>query len=214
LNASTLAELLSRYELTIPADRLELLAAYHAQRSIWNRRMNLTRHDDLEAFVTRDVLDSWQLSKCLAAGERVLDIGTGGGVPGIVVFILRPDLQMSLCESVGKKAEAVKAMAQEIGLSLPVFSQRVEQVLIDHQFDTLIARAVGSLSTVLKWLQPHWTAFGRLLLIKGPKWIDERGEARHRGILQALELRRLLQYTPPGHQGESVVLAVFPKGSA
>jgi 16S rRNA G527 N7-methylase RsmG len=65
---------------------------YRRQLWAWNERLNLTRHTTLEKFVSRDVVDSHQLSNLLQRGERVLDVGTGGGVPGVVLAILRPDL--------------------------------------------------------------------------------------------------------------------------
>jgi 16S rRNA (guanine527-N7)-methyltransferase len=87
---------------------------------------------------------------------------------------------------------------------------RSESLLADRRFDTAVARAVGPLWKILKSLQPHWDRLGRLLLIKGPKWTEERGEARHRGYLATLELRRLAAYPTPGHYGENVILTIYP----
>ncbi len=136
--------------------------------------MNLTRHTTLEKFVGRDVVDSHELGKLLEQGERVLDVGTGGGVPGVVLAILRPDLSVSLCESTQKKARAVEAIVAELGLRVPVFPSRAEEVLEISTFNTLVARALASLSKILTWLRPHWDAFDRLLVIKGPAWVEER----------------------------------------
>jgi 16S rRNA (guanine527-N7)-methyltransferase len=209
-NDVDLASELHRHGLSLPADQLAVLDRYRQLLWSWNERLNLTRHVTLESFVTRDVLDSLQLAPLLRPGERILDVGTGGGVPGIILAIVRPDLEVSLCESVGKKAAAVAAMVQELALPVRVYDGRVQDVLATTNFDTLIARAVGPLWKVLKWLKPHWGRFGRLLLFKGPKWVEERGEARHRGYLGTLELRRLASYPTPGHYGESVILAIAP----
>jgi 16S rRNA (guanine527-N7)-methyltransferase len=191
--------------------QVEQLAAYHQTLVTWNQRLNLTRHADLETFVIRDLWDTWQLAQHLATGERVLDVGTGGGVPGIPLAILRPDLQVSLCESVGKKAEAVAEIVAELRLPVTVYGARAEDLLPVHPFGTLVARAVGPMWKILKWVQPHWEHFERLVLIKGPKWPEERGEARHRGYLHGLALRRLASYATPGHYGESVVLTIYPR---
>ena len=121
--------------------------------------MNLTRHTTLEKFVGRDVVDSYELSQLLEHGERVLDVGTGGGVPGVVLAILRPDLSVSLCESTQKKARAVEAMVGELGLHVPVFPNRAEEVLEITTFDTLVARGLAPLTKVLTWLE---AALGRL----------------------------------------------------
>jgi 16S rRNA (guanine527-N7)-methyltransferase len=208
-----LTAVLARYGIHLPDDQLRQLDRYRQLLWQWNERLNLTRHLDVESFAARDVLDSWQLAQLLQRGERVLDIGTGGGVPGVMVGILRPDVQMVLCESVGKKAAAVQSIVEQLGLPITVYSGRAEKLLANQAFDTAMARAVGPLWKVLKGLQPHWGKLGRLLLVKGPKWTAERGEARHRGYLTELQLRRLASYCTPGHYGESVILSVYPRAA-
>ena len=76
---------------------------------------------------------------------------------------------------------------------------RTEKILRDERFDATIARAVGPLAKLLTWLQPHWLSAGRLLAIKGPKWSEERGEARHLGLLHGLELRKAAEYPCSGN---------------
>jgi len=175
----------------------------------WNERMNLTRHTTLEKFVTRDVVDSLQLAELLDKGERVLDVGTGGGVPGVVLAIVRPDLKVSLSESTQKKAHAVEEMVAELGLPVRVYACRAEDVLEMSTFDTLVARALAPLAKVLIWLKPHWESFDRLLMIKGPSWTDERSEARHVNLLKHLELRKAATYQTPRTGAESVILQIW-----
>src|SRR4051812_10586391 len=109
------AKLLAR-QIAVSDEQAEMLDQYRRLLWSWNERMNLTRHTTLEKFVDRDIVDSYELSKLLEHGERVLDVGTGGGVPGLVVAILRPDLSLSVCESTQKKARAVEAIVTEMGM--------------------------------------------------------------------------------------------------
>ena len=204
----SLAEALADAGIELPAGQIERLDAYRELLWAWNERMNLTRHTTLQKFATRDVADSLELAKLLDRGERVLDVGSGGGVPGIVIAIVRPDLRVSLCESVKKKAAALAEMVEQLGLETPVYPSRVEDLLEATTFDTLVARAVAPMRKMLWWLQDRWGTFDRLLLIKGRSWVDERGEARHHGLLKDLELRRAAEYVTPRTDAVSVILSV------
>jgi len=204
----TLTAALARYALELPEPQVALLDRYCRQLWDWNTKLNLTRHTDYDKFVSRDLVDSLEISRLLEPGQSVLDVGTGGGVPGIVLAILRPDLRISLCESVTKKAHAVEAIIRELGLDVPMYNERAEKVVSQVRFDVLVARAVGPLWKICRWLQSHWGEFGCLLAVKGPRWVEERGEARHRGLLHAVELRKAASYPMPGTNSESVILSL------
>ena len=204
-----LGQMLKGVGIEPTGEQVELLDRYRRLLWSWNERMNLTRHTTLEKFVGRDVVDSFQLGKLLKPGERVLDVGTGGGVPGAILAILRPDLSVSLCESTQKKARAIEAIVAELGLNVPVYATRAEEVLEIHTYDTLVARALASLPKVLTWLRPHWDAFDQLLLTKGPNWVEERNAARHAGLLRGWELRKAATYQTPRTGAESVILKIW-----
>jgi 16S rRNA (guanine527-N7)-methyltransferase len=211
-NFTTLAEALSAYNIELLPEQIEQLDRYRQTLWRWNERLNLTRHTTLDKFVGRDVVDSVQLAKLIPQGRRVLDVGAGGGVPGLIMAIARPDLRMTLAESTQKKARVLQSMVDELGLAVEVFAVRAEELLELRTYDTLVARAVAPLWKLLTWLAPHWNAFHELLAIKGKSWVDERGEARHRGLLKNLELRKAAAYPMPGDPpGESVVLRLHPR---
>jgi 16S rRNA (guanine527-N7)-methyltransferase len=207
----TLRDALARHHIELPDDQIELLDRYCRALWSWNEKLNLTRHTDYDKFVTRDVVDSLALEPFLDAGDRVLDVGTGGGVPGIVLAIVRPDLEVALCDSVAKKAKAVEAIVGEVGLKTTVFHAPVTELLETEHFQTLVARAVAPLTKLLSWLAPRWDSFDRVLIIKGPAWVEERKQAREAGVLKHLELRKLAAYPLPGTESESVVLSIRPR---
>lgn len=211
-NFATLAEALAAYNMEFSPEQIEQIDRYREALWRWNEQLNLTRHTSLDKFVGRDVVDSVELSKLIPQGRRVLDVGAGGGVPGIIMAIARPDLRMTLAESTQKKARVLQSMVDELGLPVEVFAVRAEELLELRTYDALVARAVAPLWKLLTWLAPHWEAFHELLAIKGKSWVDERAEARHRGLLKKLQLRKTASYPMPGDPpGESVILRLRPR---
>lgn len=190
----------------------EKMEAYVQLMWQWNEQLNLTRHDTWEKFVGRDLRDCLQLEKLIRSGEDVLDLGSGNGIPGIPLAIMRPDVNVSLAESVGKRAKVLDEMVADLNLPIAVYEARGEDILDDFRFTTLVNRAVGSIRKLCTWIEPHWGSIDRMLTIKGPKWVDERGEARHYGILNNLELRVVASYPLGEGESEGVILQIWPKG--
>lgn len=210
--ADDLAAAMAEHGIELPDEQVAQLERYCGLLWDWNSRLNLTRHTDYRKFVARDLVDSLAFAEFLEAGERILDVGTGGGVPGVVLAIVRPDLDVSLAESVAKRARAVADIVERLGLRVPVHATRAEDLLGRWRCNTLVVRAVAGLPKLLGWLRPHWDSFDRLLVVKGPAWVEERGEARHAGLLRNMALRKLKSYPLPGSDSESVLLQLCPKG--
>jgi 16S rRNA (guanine527-N7)-methyltransferase len=215
--AGAIAAEAARIGITVPPGAAERLASYAASLWAWNERLNLTRHTDVGRFVSRDIGDSAALLDHLAHGERVLDVGTGGGVPGVILAILRPDLRVELSDSVAKKARAVAEIVREAGLSLPVHAAAAQELVASRpagaaRFDTLVARAVAPLSKLLGWFEPRAEAFGRLLVIKGPRWEEELAEARVKRLGKKVSIRRISSWPLMGTDNESVLLEIRAAG--
>ncbi|NDC63807.1 MAG: 16S rRNA (guanine(527)-N(7))-methyltransferase RsmG, partial [Planctomycetia bacterium] len=157
----------ARLGLAVPRESLPAVAAYASSLWSWNERLNLTRHTDVERFVSRDVADAAAIAPHLAHDERLLDVGTGGGVPGILLAILRPDLHVELAESVGKRARAVREILREIALEgrapIAVHEGAAQAVVAasGRRFDTLVVRAVAPLEKLLGWFEPLCDRYGR-----------------------------------------------------
>ncbi|HUY91405.1 MAG TPA: 16S rRNA (guanine(527)-N(7))-methyltransferase RsmG [Pirellulales bacterium] len=209
--AESLPAVLQQHQIDLPAEQISLLESYCRLLWAWNEKINLTRHTDYEKFVSRDVVDTLAIARHLGPSERVLDIGSGGGVPGIVLAIVRPDLSVTLSESVAKKARVLSEIVRDLGVKVAAEHCRAEDVLASRSFDSLVARAVAPLPKLLGWLAPHWGAFDRLLAVKGPSWVEERHEARELGLMKQLQLRKLETWPLPGTDSESVLLEIRPK---
>lgn len=204
--SQSLQDAAERVGIELPGSCWAGLEAYCAALWEWNTKINLTRHTDYDLFARRDLLDTVKLSLHVEQGHEVLDIGTGGGVPGVVLAIIRPDLQISVCDGVAKKANVVRDIVQQLDLPVTVYASRAQPILEDMRYHTLVTRAAGSICQLMTWVADSWLSFDTLLAIKGPRWVEERKEARHRSLLNGIELRRVEGYKMPGTKSESVIL--------
>ncbi|APR82718.1 rRNA small subunit 7-methylguanosine (m7G) methyltransferase GidB [Minicystis rosea] len=163
------------------------LASFLALLLAMNEQMNLTAITTPEAAWSRHALDALSLVPHLAAlpaGARVLDVGSGGGVPGLPIAIARPDLQVTLLDATEKKIAFLSAAAAALGLAnVKTVCGRAEAIDDGPRFDAVTARAVAKIATLLAWTAPFCKPGGRLLFIKGERAESELNEAKN-------ELRR------------------------
>lgn len=132
----------------------------------WNSRINVISRKDMDSFYLHHVLHALALAieAPFANGDRVLDVGTGGGFPGIPLAILFPEVQFTLCDSIGKKIKVVEAVAQALGLDnvTPVWS-RAEQ--LPDTYDYIVSRAVTELKNFMPFVKGRWSK--SILYLKG-----------------------------------------------
>jgi 16S rRNA (guanine527-N7)-methyltransferase len=162
-----LAEGIARLGLGLDPSRQERLLAYLALLARWNRVYNLTAVRDPAAMVPKHLLDSLAVLPHVR-GPRLVDVGTGGGLPGIPLALARPELQVVLLDSNAKKVRFVTHALLELGLTnAEAVHARVEVYRPAAGFDTVIARAYSSLSAYVEAAAPLCAAGGRLLAMKG-----------------------------------------------
>ena len=153
--------------LDVGADSVEQLAAFIGLLGKWNRVYNLTAVRDPHAAVTRHILDSLAVLPFLTHG-RLLDVGTGAGLPGLPIAIARPGLSVTLLDVSGKKLRFVRQAVVELGLgNVEVVQMRVQEYQPAHAFDMVISRALASLYEVHRDSARLLRPGGRLLFMKG-----------------------------------------------
>jgi 16S rRNA (guanine527-N7)-methyltransferase len=139
----------------------------------WGERMNLTAIHDRAQQVTKHVLDSLSVLPWLQ-GSRIADVGSGAGFPGIPLAIVAPELHFALIESTGKKCRFLEHVRDALGLANVVVVQaRAEACKPDTRFDTVVARAVGPISDLVRNAGGLLAGDGRLLAMKGRYPRDE-----------------------------------------
>lgn len=164
---ATLADGLRDLELIVDSGTLQLLVDYVELLAKWNSTYNLTaiRHPD--EMLSRHLLDSLAVSPYLL-GNSLLDIGTGAGLPGLPLALYRPDLDVVLLESRGKKARFVQQAILVLGLNnVTIVNDRVENYQPAEKFDTLISRAFAPVAQMLYLAGHHCRSGGRILAMKG-----------------------------------------------
>ena len=167
-DASGIAAGLEALGIEAPAGAAESLRAYLALLAEWNRAYNLTAVRDPGEMVRRHILDSAAALPFLH-GTRMLDAGSGAGLPGLVLSILAPRTRWVLAESTGKKARFLAHAVRTLGLGgrVEVHAGRVEDYPAEAGFDTVTARALADLPQLAKWSAPLLAPGGRIVALKG-----------------------------------------------
>ena len=153
--------------LDIDEAQLAKLVAHLDLLDDWNTRMNLTAIRDRPAQLTKHLLDSLTVLPYLQ-GERIADVGSGAGFPGIPLAIVEPHRHFSLIESTGKKCRFLEHVRDALELkNVEVVQSRAESYKPEVRFDTVLARAVGPVADLVKVAGPLVVGGGRLLAMKG-----------------------------------------------
>ncbi|OBG20417.1 16S rRNA (guanine(527)-N(7))-methyltransferase RsmG [Mycobacterium sp. 852002-51057_SCH5723018] len=135
----------------------------------------------------RHLLNSAVVGELLEPGERVIDIGSGAGLPGIPLAIARPDLEVVLLEPLLRRSEFLNEAVAELGLAVEVVRGRAEEPDVRRRFgdrDAAVSRAVAALDKLTKWSMPLLRRGGRMVAIKGERAPDE--VEAHRRVMEAL----------------------------
>jgi len=188
----------------------------------WNARVNLTRLLEGEEFWVSQILDSlWPLQPELQTAStprRCIDVGTGGGFPGLAVAIALPGASLTLVDSVGRKTAAVLAMADAVGLKdrVQVRTERVELTGRDPycrgSFDLAMARAVAAAPVVAEYLVPLLNPDGEALLYRG-RWGSDDQQALEQALtpLKA-QISSQNERELPADKGTRHLLRLRPSG--
>lgn len=156
-----------RLGLPLPDGAVPRLAAYLALLERWNRAYNLTAVRDPDAMVVRHLLDSLSILSWIE-GPRVLDVGSGAGLPGIPLAIARPEATFCLLDSNGKRTRFLNQAVAELKLqNVQVVRSRVEDYQPDSLFNSIVSRAFATLAELLANAGRLCAPDGRLLAMKG-----------------------------------------------
>ena len=192
---------LERYGICLDERQTEMLLSYYELLSEKNKVMNLTRIEGLEDTVKKHFADSLILERFVDINPkwRVLDLGSGAGLPGIPLAIRFPDLEVLSLDSVGKKLAFQKETAEQIGITrFHILHARAEDAArkknLRESFDLVTARAVANLSTLAEYTLPFVRQGGYAAAYKGPDIEEELSAAGHAISLLGGKAEKVISY--------------------
>lgn len=168
--------------LTVSRETMERLEAYASLLEKWNPRINLVSRATIAELWTRHIVDSAQIFELGPdKAQHWVDIGSGGGFPGLVIAIiakeLRPEMKITLVESDQRKCAFLRTVSRETGCKVEVHAKRIEEIET-LKADVLSARALADLSLLLDFATLHLASDGICLFPKGVTWEKEVENAR------------------------------------
>lgn len=170
---------------TVFGDRLELAVRYAEALAGSGVERGLIGPREVDRIWDRHILNSVAVAELIEPDARVIDIGSGAGLPGIPIAIARPDLHVALVEPMLRRTEFLIEAADELGLTVEVVRGRAEEPAVRTRVagaDVVVSRAVASLDKLTRWSFPLLRLGGRMLALKGERAEDEVAEGR-RGMV-------------------------------
>lgn len=208
--------------LDLTEDQQQKLLQYAALLTEWNSKVNLISRKDEENVLSRHILHSLALAMPevtdseLPENGNVLDIGTGGGLPGIPLAIVRPDVQFKLVDSIQKKITALSDIIQKLGLTnAQALTGRAEEMrkrkLLKPNFETVVSRAVAPLDELVGWVKNLVLPGAFLYSLKGGDLTDEMGRTRKMSIVAGVSSWpiELKEYDEFADEGKQIVKVTF-----
>ena len=187
--------------LDLTEQQSDQLIRSHALLVKWNKTFNLTAVRSPEKMISRHLIDSLSILPHITV-ERLIDVGSGPGLPGIPLAICRPDLPVTLLDSNIKKSRFQFQAKAELGLAnVEVVHERVEKFTPEVAFDGVISRAFASLQDMIHWTEHLCTQKGVFLAMKGMYPVDEIEQ-----LPDHIKLHRSIRLNVPDTEGERHLL--------
>jgi 16S rRNA (guanine527-N7)-methyltransferase len=177
LNLNELYDFLESRNFSVTIKQREHFHKYLDLLKIWTKKQNLVSQNDIPHIVERHYLPSLYLYSCLPEkiGGDAIDIGSGGGFPGIILKIMRPDLSMTLLDSSHKKVIFLQEVCDQLNLNCPIIGQRCEyyQYHTAGKFELFVSRGVASLDNLWRWTTEMMAENSKMFVLKGGNYQRE-----------------------------------------
>ncbi len=200
------------YGVEVTPDLCEKLEVYARLLKEWNDKINLTAITDDEGIAVKHFLDCLLVSKAaqFKSGDKVIDVGTGAGFPGLVIAAAFPGVQVTLLDSTGKKLKAVENIREQMGVeNAKVVHMRAEDAgkmpEFREKYDFATARAVAELRVLLEYTLPFVKVGGTFLSLKGASAVDEIDGAKASLKTLGGKIEGINEFTLPGGDKRAII---------
>ncbi|HPX60892.1 MAG TPA: 16S rRNA (guanine(527)-N(7))-methyltransferase RsmG [Deltaproteobacteria bacterium] len=191
--------------------QLEQLAMYADELLKWNIKINLTAITERKAVAAKHIVDALFFAQRVESAERVLDVGSGAGIPAIPLKIMRPEIEVVSVDSVAKKIMFQRHAARSLGLTgFEVLHARVEELSVTgiKPFDVIVSRAFSNLSRFVILVSSLLATGGRIVAMKGPALKAELDQADELLAQLGYEIRSENNYVLPYGAGQRSLLTI------
>lgn len=207
-----LKEQAGQWHISLSNEQLEQFSLYANLLREWNEKMNLTSITQAEEVAIKHFLDSLSPLRCNnpAQGASVIDVGTGAGFPGIPLLIVRPDIRLTLLDSLNKRLLFLQEVLCVLKLDAQTIHARAEEAGRNTQyrekFDIAVSRAVAPLNVLCEYCLPFVKPGGRFLAMKGPQAEEEIRASQHAFAMLSGNLEKTEVFSLPDGSGRTIVM--------
>lgn len=162
-------EIILKYFGDFTEKQIEQFSSLEALYKEWNSKINVISRKDIDSLYLKHVLHSLSIAAVIdfVPGTQIIDVGTGGGFPGVPLAIFFPEVEFHLVDSIGKKLTIIKAIADAIGLTNITTQHIRAEEIKGRQFDFAVSRAVAPIKDLMRWVHPLIKKTGKNPLLNG-----------------------------------------------